>query len=45
MGTGSLSRDVRWPERGVGHPLTSIVDVREGVEIYLYVPLGFRGLL
>jgi len=40
MGTGSLSRGVKRPGRGVDHPLTTSAEVRERVELYLYSPSG-----
>ena len=43
MGTGSFP-GVKRPERGVGHPLPSSAEVKERVELYLYSPLGPRGL-
>jgi len=43
MGTGSFA-GVKRPGRGVDHPPTSIAEVKERVERYLYSPLGLRGL-
>jgi len=40
-----LSRGVKRTERGFEHPLPSSAEVKERVELYLYTPLGFRGLL
>ena len=44
MGTGSPSRGVKWPGRGVDHPTPSSAKVKERVELYLYSPLRLRGL-
>ena len=39
-GYGSDCR-LKWvPGRGVGHPPTSIAEVKEGIELYLYSPSG-----
>jgi len=35
---------VNWPGRDVDHRLPSSAEVKEKVELYLYSPLGFRGL-
>jgi hypothetical protein len=43
MGTGSFP-EVKRPERGVDHPPSSSTEVKERVELYLYSPLGLRGL-
>jgi len=43
MGIGNFSRAKR-PERGVHHPPTSIVEVKEKVELKILHPLGLRGL-
>ena len=43
MGTGSVP-GIKRPERGVDHPLPSSAEVKERVELYLYPPLGLRGL-
>jgi len=43
VGTGSFLR-VKWPEHGVDHPPPSSAKVKEIVELYLYSPLGLRGL-
>ena len=43
MGTGSLSRGVKRPVRGVDHPTSSSARVKERVELYLYPPLGLHG--
>ena len=44
MGTGSFP-GVKWPGRGFDHPPPSNAEVKEGVELYLYSTLVFRGLL
>ena len=44
MGTGSL-REVKRPGRGVDHTPLSSAEVKERIELYLYSPLGRRGLL
>jgi hypothetical protein len=36
MGTGSLSRGVKRPGRGVDHPSPSSAEVKESIVIYLY---------
>ena len=36
MGTGSLSRGVKRPGRGVNHPPASSAEVKERVELYLH---------
>ena len=36
---------VKRPGRGVDHPPPSSVDVEGRIELYLYLPLGLRGLL
>jgi hypothetical protein len=36
---------VKRPGRGVDHPPPSSAEVKERVELYLYSPLGLRGLL
>ena len=41
MGTGTLSRGVKRPMRGVDHPPTCSAEVKERVEIYLYSHSGF----
>lgn len=38
MGTGALSRGVKRPGRGVGHPPHSSAEVKERVELYLTPP-------
>ena len=43
MGTGSFPGTKR-PGGGVDHPPTSRTEVKERVELYLYSPLGLRGL-
>jgi hypothetical protein len=43
MGTGTFS-GVKRAEHVVDHPPLSCAEVKEGVEIYLYSPLGFRDL-
>jgi len=43
MGTRSFP-GVKLPERGVDHPPPSSAEVKERVELYLYSPLGLRGL-
>ena len=40
MGTGSFP-GVKWPGRGVDHPPSSIAEVEERVELYVYSPYGF----
>ena len=40
MGTGSLSRGIKQPGRGVTHQPPSSADVKERVELYLYSPSG-----
>ena len=40
MGTGSLSRGVKRPGRGVDHPPLSCAEVKERVELYLFSPSG-----
>jgi len=44
MGTGSFP-GVRRTRRGVDYPPPSRAEVKERVELYLYSPLGLRGLL
>ena len=44
MGTVSFP-GVKRPGRDFDHPLTSSAEVKETVELYLYSPLGLRGLL
>jgi hypothetical protein len=39
MGTGSFP-EVKWPERGVDHPLSSSAKVKERAELRLYSPNG-----
>jgi hypothetical protein len=39
MGTGSFP-GVKRPGRGFDHPPSSIAEVKEGVELYLYSPNG-----
>jgi len=36
---------VKRPGRGVDHPTPSSAEVKQMVELYLYSPLGLRGLL
>jgi hypothetical protein len=36
---------VKRPGRGVDHPPPSSAEIKERVELYLYSPMGFRGLL
>jgi hypothetical protein len=36
VGTGSFSRGVKRPGRGVDHPFTSSAEVKERVGLYLY---------
>jgi hypothetical protein len=43
MGTVSFP-GVKRPGRGVDHPLPFSAEVKERVELYLYPPLGLRGL-
>jgi len=43
MGTESFP-GVKRPGRGTDHPLPSIAEVKERVELYLYPGLGLRGL-
>jgi len=43
MGTGSFP-GVKQPRCGVDHASPSSVDVKERLELYLYSPLGLRGL-
>jgi len=43
MGTGSFP-GVKQPGRGVDHPPPSRAEVKERVELYLFPPLGVRGL-
>jgi hypothetical protein len=45
MVTGSLSRKVNRPRRGCNHPSTSIAEVKERVELYLYDVSGSSGLV
>jgi hypothetical protein len=40
MGTGSLSRGVKRPGRGVDHPPQSPTAVKEGIELYVYFLSG-----
>jgi hypothetical protein len=40
-----FSRGVKWPGRDVDHPPPSIAEVKGGVELHLYSPLGLRELL
>jgi hypothetical protein len=44
MGTGSFPEITR-PGRGVNDPPTSSAEVKERIELYLYLPVGLRGLL
>jgi hypothetical protein len=44
VGTGSFP-GVKRSGRGVDHPPPSSAEVKEEVELYLYSPLGLRGLL
>jgi hypothetical protein len=44
MGTGSFP-GVKRPGRGIDHPPPSSAEVKESVEVYLYSPSGFCGLL
>jgi len=44
MGTGSFP-GLKWLGRGIDHPPPSSAQVKESVELYLYSPSGFRGLL
>jgi hypothetical protein len=39
-----LSRGVKRPDRGVDNPPPSSAEIRETVELYLYSPMGLRGL-
>jgi hypothetical protein len=43
MGTGSFP-GVRRPGRSHDHPPPSSTEVKERVDLYLYSPLGLRGL-
>jgi hypothetical protein len=43
MGTGSFP-GVKREEHGVEHPPPSSAEVKEEVELYLYSPMGLRGL-
>jgi len=43
MGTGPFPGG-KGPGRGVDHPLPSCAEVKERVELYIYSPLGLRGL-
>jgi hypothetical protein len=43
MGTGSFPGG-KGLGRGVDQPLPSTAEVKEGVELYIYSPLGLRGL-
>jgi hypothetical protein len=43
-GTGSFPWAKR-PKRGVDHPSPPSAEVKERVELYIYTPLGLRGLL
>ena len=43
LGTESFP-GVKRPGRGVDHPPPSSAEVKERVELYLYSPLGLRGL-
>jgi len=43
MGTGSFP-GARRPGRGVDHPSTSRTEVKERIGLYIYSPLGLRGL-
>ena len=43
MGTGSFP-GVKRPGRGVDHPPPSSAEIKEKVELYLFSPLGLRGL-
>ena len=45
MGTGSLSRMVKRPGRGVNHCSSSSAEVKERVELYVYSRLNLHGLL
>ena len=40
MGTGSFL-GVKWPGRGIDHPLPSSAEFKERVELYIYSPLAF----
>jgi hypothetical protein len=44
MGTVSFP-GIKRPGRGVDLLLSFIDEVKEGVELYIYSPLGLRGLL
>jgi len=44
MGTGSLSREVKRPGLCINYPPLSSAEVKERVQLYLYSPLGLRGL-
>ena len=44
MGTASLPR-IKRPGRGVDHPPQSSAEVKERIQLYIYSPLGLRGLL
>jgi hypothetical protein len=44
MCTASFLPKVKRPGRGVDHPHPSSVEVKERVQLYLYSPLGLRGL-
>jgi len=43
MGTGSFPEG-KEPGRDVDHPLPSNAEVKERIELYIYSPLGLRGL-
>jgi len=42
IGTGSFRGGVKRPGRGVDHPPTSSVDVKERVKLYVYSPSGSK---
>jgi hypothetical protein len=43
MGTASLPR-IKRPGSGVDHPPSSSAEVKERLQLYIYSPLGLRGL-
>ena len=43
MGTGSFL-GVKGLGRGIDHPSSSSAEVKERIQLYLYFPLGLRGL-
>jgi hypothetical protein len=43
IGTGSFP-EVKSPERGIDHQSLSVAEVKEREELYLFLPLGLRGL-